>query len=144
MSLIFLVFSSIRANENSDTHWIMGVVFSLLGIITCLIILPINLITFYKWKKGINKFIASLDTKKETITCTPSAITFSNASETSVTKWEIIKQVKIFSQYISLYAGQDYHILPSVSMRQPEYTALSDYLLKKMGGETIQNEPNAA
>lgn len=133
---LFTIISYLLALKYPYTEWIVSVILSSLGTFGVFLYILIKGRIYFKWKRGVEKYLNRLlKYESQWLTVTVHTIALSNSDETSIEKWENIKSVSIYPDYIVIRGGvPEAYQLPEKSMTSDQFAELKEFVLKIMNG----------
>jgi hypothetical protein len=128
-----------------DTSWIFIFIVCFLITIVGAFYLVINGRKYLMWKKKIDNYLEKLRKyKSQWLLLTPQTIEISNSDEITIERWETIKYVSIYPDFISM--GSDNHglyLFPKKSMESDQYTDLKDFIKLAMKNDLSKIQESA-
>lgn len=130
VSILFLCFGIYYYIKNNELGFIFisGVIF-----IFTLINYTQQLFEILKWKKEVSQYLKKQEKyKNNKLHLTINYFSIIQDETESIEKWENIKKVNIFEDYIFIEGGNETYMIPNKSMKSEEYIFLKEFISKKL------------
>ena len=108
-------------------------IFLVLYFLICLFKLLVGILEILEWKKGITKYLKSLDKNSVfQLELTDDFLIVNIDCEEDYFQWKEFKKVELKNNYIFLQAGIQNCLFPKKSMSDEDYIFLKDSIQKKL------------